>query len=153
MSTGISEASRRKATLDALSGADGASLSARYGELADSLPAAAPLRGPEIGMVMLRGRAGGGGALFNLGEATVTRATVRLESGEVGHAVVLGRDPAKARIVAHLDALSQRPDWSDRIEAEFIRPAIAEAAARRRRHVEETQATRVDFFTLARGED
>lgn len=153
MTVGMDEASKRKVTLDALAGGDGASMSARYSALADSLPAATPLRGPEIGMVMLRGRMGGGGALFNLGEATVTRATVRLESGEVGHAVVLGRDPARARIVAHLDALSQRPDWSDRIEAEFVRPAIAEASARRRRHVEETQATRVDFFTLARGED
>jgi len=145
--------SQRKATLDALAGADGASLSARYDGLADSLPAAVPLRGPEIGMVMLRGRIGGGGALFNLGEATVTRATVRLDSGEVGHAVVLGRDPDKARIVAHLDALSQRPDWRGRVEAEFVQPAIAEAAMRRRRQAEETQATRVDFFTLVRGED
>jgi alpha-D-ribose 1-methylphosphonate 5-triphosphate synthase subunit PhnG len=153
MSTGINEASTRKAALDALAGADGARLSARYEGLADRLPKAAPLRGPEIGMVMLRGRMGGGGALFNLGEATVTRATVRLESGEVGHAVVLGRDPARARIVALLDALFQCPDWGRRIEAEFVRPAIAEAAERRRRHVEETQATRVDFFTLARGED
>ena len=153
MSTATNESSMRKAALDALASADSAGLSARYEGLADRLPEAVPLRGPEIGMVMLRGRIGGSGALFNLGEATVTRATVRLESGEVGHAVVLGRDPARARIVAHLDALSQRSDWSHSIETQFVRPAIAEAAERRRRHVEEAQATRVDFFTLARGED
>lgn len=147
------DATARKAALDALAGADGAKLSARYGAMAECLPPATPLRGPEFGMVMLRGRMGGGGALFNLGEATVTRATVQLESGEVGHAVVLGRDPARARIVAHLDALSRHPDWTCRIAAEFVQPAIAEAAALRRRQVEETQATRVDFFTLARGED
>ena len=50
------------------------------------------LRAAESGLVMVRGRIGGDGAPFNLGEATVTRATVRLASGEVGFAYVLGRD-------------------------------------------------------------
>src|ERR687894_2049670 len=101
----------RKRRLDALACADPATLDARYAVLEPSAPAATPIRGPEIGMVMLRGRAGGGGAVFNLGEATVTRATVKLDTGEVGHAVVLGRQLQKASIVAHLDALSQLPDW------------------------------------------
>ena len=43
------------------------------------------LRGPETGLVTVRGRIGGGGAPFNLGEATVTRASIRLEDGTVGH--------------------------------------------------------------------
>ncbi|MEP6280903.1 MAG: phosphonate C-P lyase system protein PhnG, partial [Nitratireductor sp.] len=63
------------------------------------------VRGPETGLVMLRGRMGGGGAAFNLGEATVTRATVRLATGEVGHAYALGRDRDKVRIAATVDAL------------------------------------------------
>src|ERR1700748_524834 len=50
------------------------------------------LRGPEGGLVMVRGRAGGGGAPFNLGEMTVTRCTVRLATGEIGHSYALGRD-------------------------------------------------------------
>jgi alpha-D-ribose 1-methylphosphonate 5-triphosphate synthase subunit PhnG len=102
---------------------------------------------------MLRGRAGGGGAAFNLGEASVVRATVKLATGEVGHAVVLGRDTAHARMAAHLDALWQRPDWRDRVDEAVLTPALAAAAAEATQRAEETEATRVDFFTLVRGED
>lgn len=47
---------------------------------------------------MVRGRIGGDGRPFNLGEGTVTRATVRLASGETGFAYHLGRDASKAII-------------------------------------------------------
>src|SRR5690554_1401407 len=63
------------------------------------------LRGPETGLVAVRGRIGGGGAPFNVGEATVTRATVRLATGEVGHAYLLGRDGERTRLAATVDAL------------------------------------------------
>lgn len=115
--------------------------------------AAYPVRGPEAGLIMLRGRVGGGGAPFNLGEASVTRATVRLASGEVGHAMVLGRDADKARLAATLDAAWQRPDWQALIEAEIIAPVLAAEAESDRQAAEETQATRVDFFTVVRGDD
>lgn len=115
--------------------------------------AAMPVRGPEAGLVMLRGRIGGGGAPFNLGEASVTRATVRLASGEVGHAMVLGRDADKARLAATLDAAWQRPDWRAAIEAQIVDPVLAAQAEDDREAAEETQATRVDFFTVVRGDD
>jgi alpha-D-ribose 1-methylphosphonate 5-triphosphate synthase subunit PhnG len=102
---------------------------------------------------MLRGRAGGGGAAFNLGEASVVRATVKLGTGEVGHAVVLGRDTVRARMAAHLDALWQRPDWRARVEADVVAPGLAAEVAAATSRAEETEATRVDFFTLVRGED
>ena len=75
------------------------------------------LRGPETGLVTVRGRIGGGGAPFNTGEATVTRATVRRPSGEIGHAYALGRDKEKVRIAAILDA-----SWCD----ESTRAAVEE---------------------------
>ncbi len=143
----------RKQALDILAGAPADVLFQHYDLMASDMPAATPVRGPEIGTVMVRGKIGGGGAAFNLGEASVTRATVKLESGEVGHSVVLGRDQTKARIVAHLDALRQRPDWVSRIDGEIIRPALAVMEDEQRRKAEETEATRVDFFTVARGED
>lgn len=130
-----------------------AAMAERYAALAPLLPTAVPVRGPEVGLVMLRGRMGGGGAAFNLGEASVVRATVKLGSGEVGHAVVLGRDADHARRAAHLDAVWQRPDWRSRIEEEFVEPALAAEAAETARRAEEAEATRVDFFTLVRGED
>src|SRR5690554_2035485 len=63
-------------------------------------PELAPIRGPETGLVMTRGRAGGNGRRFNLGELTVTRAAVRLSCGTVGHAYVAGRDALKAELAA-----------------------------------------------------
>ena len=89
----------------------------------------------------------------NLGEASVVRATVRLDSGEVGHAVVLGRDTGHARMAAHLDALWQCPAWRARVEGEVVAPGLAATSSETGIRAEETEATRVDFFTLVRGED
>ncbi|MEP0276490.1 MAG: phosphonate C-P lyase system protein PhnG [Nitratireductor sp.] len=111
------------------------------------------VRGPETGLVMLRGRMGGGGAAFNLGEATVTRATVRLATGEVGHAYALGRDRDKVRIAATVDALWQRPQSRDRVEDRIVAPLRAAGAAADDGRRRETAATKVDFFTMVRGED
>ena len=151
MESSTDEARRRAIGAYAL--ADPAALSALCGPLLEAAPPAEPVRGPEIGLVMLRGRAGGGGAPFNLGEASVTSATVRLATGEVGSSMILGRDADKARAAAHLDALWQRDEWRARIEAEIVEPAIAADERARARLAEETQATRVDFFTMVRGEE
>lgn len=109
------------------------------------------LRPPELGLVMARARMGGTGAPFNAGEVSVTRAAVRLPGGEVGIAYQLGRDKAKARSAALLDALWQTARRSE-VEAALdpIRARIADAQIRKERRV---AATRVDFFTMVRGED
>lgn len=113
-------------------------------------PEAEDLRAPEIGLVMATGRIGGDGRPFNLGEVSVTRAAVRLTDGRTGFAYHLGRDRRRARQAAILDALWQ----GDRLSVEAALAPVArrraeEAAAEARR----TAATRVDFLTLARGED
>ena len=112
-----------------------------------------PLRGPETGLVTVRGRIGGGGSPFNSGEATVARATVKLLSGEIGHAYQLGRDTEKARLSATLDALMQREDVRQTVEERVIKPLVLvqQQAADQKRA--ETAATKVDFFTMVRGED
>lgn len=143
----------RKNALGILAAASADILAEQYEALEPTLPAAIPVRGPEIGAVMVRGKVGGGGAAFNLGEASVTRATVKLASGEIGHSIILGRDERKARIVAHLDALRQIPDWVGQIDSKIVRPALKAMNAEKLRRAEETEATRVDFFTVARGED
>ena len=111
------------------------------------------LRGPETGLVTLRGRIGGGGAPFNVGEATVTRATVRLADGTVGHAYALGRDREKARLSAIADALWQQPRHRADVEAKVLAPLRKAAALADEKRRAETAATKVDFFTLVRGED
>lgn len=107
----------------------------------------------ETGLVMLRGRIGGDGAPFNVGEATVTRAVVELPTGERGYAHVLGRDGARARLAAVVDALWQKPEARADIEATILAPIAARIAAEKAKTRAETAATRVDFFTLVRGED
>lgn len=111
------------------------------------------VRGPETGLVTVRGRIGGGGAPFNTGEATVTRATVRLPTGEIGHAYQLGRDIEKARLSAALDALMQRDDVRPTVEARIIDPLVLVQQHEADRKRSETAATKVDFFTMVRGED
>lgn len=102
---------------------------------------------------MAQGRAGGSGQRFNLGEITVTRAAVRLECGTVGHAYVAGRDKRKAELAALFDALMQRPEDAPRLRHTLIAPLIAARRAARARTARKAAATRVDFFTLVRGED
>ncbi|TGS19374.1 phosphonate C-P lyase system protein PhnG [Mesorhizobium sp. M2E.F.Ca.ET.209.01.1.1] len=111
------------------------------------------LRGPETGLVTVRGRIGGGGAPFNVGEATVTRATVRLPSGQVGHSYALGRDKDKARLAAIADALWQDPAQREAVETKLAAPLRAALDAARETRRVETAATKVDFFTMVRGED
>src|SRR3979411_999349 len=112
------------------------------------LPACENLRQPENGLVMVRGRIGGDGAPFNLGEATVTRAAVRMESGEVGFSYLLGRAPDKARLAAVCDALWQSAACRDAIERHVLAPIRGRLERERIEKREQAAATRVDFFTL-----
>ena len=110
------------------------------------------LRPPEIGTVMVRGAMGGTGAAFNLGEMTVTRCALRLKDGTVGHAYVSGRDRKKAEIAALCDALMQTGQAA-RVQAEILDPVDMAAQDVRRTKAQKAAATKVDFFTLVRGED
>ena len=126
---------------------------ARLGALLDGLgelPRHRLLRRPETGLVMVRGRMGGTGGAFNLGEMTVTRCTVQLDSGTVGHGYVGGRDRAHAERAALADALLQEAGWHRRIAAAVLAPLADEAAARRGEAAERAAATRVEFFTVSR---
>ncbi len=116
---------------------------------APALPGHTVLRGPEAGLVMVRGRAGGGGSAFNLGEMSVTRCTVRDAGGRIGHAYVAGRDARQSEIAARLDAVLQDAEWHDRIEAAVISKLAEAQAARRAVDARKAAATKVQFFTLA----
>ncbi|MFP6561473.1 phosphonate C-P lyase system protein PhnG [Paraburkholderia sp. B3] len=124
--------------------------------------AAAPafdwLRPPQTGLAMVRGRIGGTGNAFNLGEATVTRATLRLRgadgagSGTVGVACHLGRDKRRAELAALADALLQQPERHASLHAQLIAPLAARAEARRAARRAATASTKVEFFTMVRGD-
>jgi alpha-D-ribose 1-methylphosphonate 5-triphosphate synthase subunit PhnG len=141
---------QRQAAMAVLAHSGAAGIAARLAAIA--VPAYEDLREPENGLVMVRGRIGGDGAPFNLGEATVSRAAVRLAGGEVGFGYTLGRDRQKARMIALCDALVQSTEFADAMEAEVLAPLRAAVIAEQNRKARETAATRVDFYTLVRGE-
>ena len=141
---------QRKAAMTVLAHSDAVEISGRLAAIA--LPAHEDLREVENGLVMVRGRIGGDGAPFNLGEATVSRAAVRLATGEVGFGYTLGRDGAKARMIALCDAMVQSEQFAGAVEAQVIAPLRAAIMAERNRKAAEAAATRVDFYTLVRGE-
>src|SRR5262245_44528195 len=115
-----------------------------------TLPERAWLRRPETGLVMLRGRVGGAGERFNVGEMTVTRCALRMTTGEVGVAYVRGRSQRKAEIAALADALLQSAAWREAVRARLLEPLRLHLGEQAERAARKAQATRVEFFTLAR---
>lgn len=113
-------------------------------------PAYTWLRKPETGLVMVRARAGASGEKFNLGEMTITRCALRLSAGQSGVAYVQGRSKRKAEIAALADALLQSPAEHARVLQELVEPIRAQLAAESGRKRARAEATRVEFFTLAR---
>jgi len=147
---GGGDVARRKAAMAVLAHAAGADIAACLEGVA--LPAYEKLREAESGLVMVRGRVGGDGAPFNLGEATVSRAAVRLATGEVGFGYTLGRDRDKALLIALCDALVQASAFAHLVEERVIAPLRAAQAADQQQKAARVAATKVDFYTMVRGE-
>jgi len=143
------DGSRRQRWLSLLAKAPAARLESLW-QGVGPVPAYSLLRRPEIGLVMVQGRISGSGAAFCAGEMTATRIAIRLESGEIGIGYVGGRAPRHAEIAAVIDALGQRAEWRDALEARIVTPLAAAAEARRGLTAARAAATKVDFFTVAR---
>ena len=117
-----------------------------------SRPAFTWLRAPEIGSTMVRARAGATGTPFNLGEMTITRCALTLDTGEVGHSYIQGRRKADAEAAALVDALMQTA-LADRLRETVLEPLQIEMTAVKAARAAKAAATKVDFFTMTRGED
>ena len=151
MKDAIDEHGARRSWMSVLAKAPEGRISALI-DAAIKRPAFEWLRAPEIGSAMVPGRTGGTGAPFNLGEVTVTRCALTLETGEIGHAYLQGRRKADAEAAALVDALMQtslqallRSSVLDPLEADQTRTKTTRAA--------KAAATKVEFFTMVRGED
>jgi alpha-D-ribose 1-methylphosphonate 5-triphosphate synthase subunit PhnG len=110
------------------------------------------IRPAEPGMVMVRGRVGGDGNRFNLGEITMTRSAVRLGNGVTGLGYVQGRSRRHAELTAVLDAMLRSPEMSGPVARDIIGPLAAEQAGNRETRARKAAATKVEFFTMVRGE-
>lgn len=110
------------------------------------------LRQPEVGGVMVRGRMGGTGSAFNMGEITVTRCSLRLADGAVGHGYIQGRDKTHAKNAALVDALMQTVK-AKQIDTDILQPLRALRQQQQATTQARADATKVDFFTMVRGDD
>ena len=144
--------STRQRWMRVLAHSQPAALSARMNALALA-PGYDLLRAPEIGLVQIQARMGGTGARFFAGDATLTRAAIRLHSGTLGYGYVLGRDKAHAERCAVIDALLQEPPHFQTLMETLISPLEADRAARLAARQAEVNTSRVDFFTLVRGDN
>lgn len=123
----------------------------------DTLPNYRFLRPPEIGLTMVRGRVGGTGEPFNLSEIPLTRCVIQLETAATpepitGFGYVAGRSKRHAELAAVCDGLLQDAHWQAQIQTQVIAPLQASYRAKRETQSRQTEATRVNFFTLLRGE-
>jgi len=118
-------------------------------QAAPALPAHQRLRGPEAGMATLRGRIGGAGDSFNLGEMTIARCSIRDAAGRIGHGYAAGRDLSQVELIARLDAVLQDAELHELYDLAVIRPLAAAQAATRAATEAKAAATEVKFFTLA----
>ena len=110
------------------------------------------LRKPEIGTVMVQGRIGATGDQFNVGEITVPRCSLKINGDIVGHGYSKGRNKDKVKIIALCDALSQTNELES-VRKLIINPLEIEASKNKKQEREKAEATKVDFFTMVRGED
>ena len=151
MADETADTERRKAWMSLLAKAPEAELLELWAAY-DDAPGFDWLRAPEAGGVMVRGRLGGTGAPFNLGEMTVTRCSLSLADGTVGHAYVQGRSKAKAEAAALIDALRQTGPAAD-VQGRILAPLGNLVADRASRRAAKAAATKVDFFTMVRGDN
>ncbi|OYD23272.1 phosphonate C-P lyase system protein PhnG [Oceanimonas baumannii] len=111
------------------------------------------IRAPEVGLAQVRARMGATGSQFNLGDITITRAVIRLAGGELGYSYVAGRNKAHAELAAVIDGLMLSPEVGERLTRELITPLAAHKAEQEELRRREVAASKVDFFTMVRGED
>jgi len=147
----VSENNPRKAWMSLLAKAPEGRVAALF-DAEFQRPTFTWLRAPEIGSTMVRARAGGTGAPFNLGEMTITRCALTLDNGEVGHSYIQGRRKADAELAALVDALMQTA-MADQLRKVVLDPLEAEMTTAKAARAAKAAATKVDFFTMTRGED
>jgi len=152
MASDDAQTAQRRQWISTLSKSHREDIEARCGDLTD-IDDLEYLRRPETGLIMVRGRMGGSGRAFNAGEVTVTRCSVRLGDGTCGHGYIMGRDERHAALAAILDALLQTERAHGQVLDQVIAPLDQAIAERQRMAAQDAAETKVEFFTLARGED
>lgn len=144
---------QRKTWMSVLARAAFSDLQTQWVTLDLPLPIFQVIRPAEIGLAQVRARMGGGGRQFNMGDVTLTRAVVKLDSGEMGYSYLQGRNKRHAELAAVIDGLMQTSEYQARLTRELITPLAALKAEQEQLRQQQVASSKVDFFTLVRGED
>jgi alpha-D-ribose 1-methylphosphonate 5-triphosphate synthase subunit PhnG len=144
---------QRKIWMSVLARAAFSDLQTQWVTLDLPLPIFQVIRPAEIGLAQVRARMGGGGRQFNMGDVTLTRAVVKLDSGEMGYSYLQGRNKQHAELAAIIDGLMQTSEYQERLTRELITPLAALKAEQEQLRQQQVASSKVDFFTLVRGED
>lgn len=128
-----------------------ADIQAAWGTISDK-PEYTFLRQPETGLVMIQARTNGSGSPFSMGEMTLTRCAVTINN-TVGHAYIAGRDKHHAELAAVFDGLLQDPAHNAVLTEAVIAPLEQKLTEQQQVKAKQVASTRVDFFTMVRGED
>lgn len=116
----------------------------------DLMPRLRVSLGPETGLITVRGRISNEGDLFNVGDASVTKTEVILDNHIKGLAFTLGASKEKSLHAAGLDAVMQSgPDVPTQLR---IKKLALELQDSRLKRAAQVTKTKVDFFTMVRGE-
>ncbi|MGF1718717.1 phosphonate C-P lyase system protein PhnG [Vibrio kyushuensis] len=145
-------ATKRQHWMSVLAKSQYSELKGRWEEL-NLTPDYAMVRQPEIGLAQVRARMGSTGRQFNIGDTTITRAVVKLDSGELGYSYLQGRNKSHAEIAAVIDALMQMPQHEESLSTQLIEPLAALKKQQHSLRAKDVASSKVDFFTLVRGED
>lgn len=127
-------------------------LASRWAEL-ELAPQYQVIRQPETGLVQIQARMGATGQRFFAGDTTITRAVVQLSNGIYGYSYLLGRDKAHAERCAAIDALMQDKAHFHALQETLIAPLADNREQRLAKRRAEVNTSRVDFFTLVRGDN
>ncbi|MCG8428928.1 MAG: phosphonate C-P lyase system protein PhnG [Chromatiales bacterium] len=150
--TPVIDIERRKRWMGAFAKARLDQLEASWEQLADK-PGYDFIKRPEIGQVMVRARMGGVGRQFNLGEMTMSRCVVRLADGTMGFGYTSDNNRRHAELAAIYDALMQDGERRKQLEPIILQPLVQAEERHKCREAVQTASTKVDFFTMVRGDD
>nr|WP_320193242.1 phosphonate C-P lyase system protein PhnG [uncultured Desulfobacter sp.] len=106
---------------------------------------------PETGMIMMQARQDGAGPRFNLGEVTVSRCILKLD-GVMGYAMVMGCNLQHAKLAALFDAMFQMPNTGDSLRKNLVPELRRMKKERRDKEAWDVRSSKVEFFTMKRGE-
>lgn len=106
---------------------------------------------PETGMIMMQARQDGEGPRFNLGEVTVTRCILKLDQ-VMGYAMIMGSDLRHAELAALFDALLQMPEPGTALQKKLVPKLRRMKESAQDREADEVRTSKVEFFTMKRGE-